>query len=56
MKKMDWRFLYLEMIFDLFGGMGTYYTMEYSYMIDITTVAERFGNRSENNEKFNLCL
>ena len=45
MEKMDWRFLYLELIFDLVGGAGSYYNMEYSYMVDITTVAERFGKR-----------
>ena len=44
-EKMNWRFLYLELIFDLVGGQGSYYNMEYSYMVDITTVAERFGKR-----------
>ena len=42
MKQMDWRFLYLELIWDLGGCYVAYYMMEYSYMVDVTTVAERY--------------
>ena len=41
MKEMDWRFLYLEMINDFCGSYILYFLMEYSYIVDVTTVAER---------------
>ena len=40
-KDISWTFLYLELIYDFCGSDVTYYLMEYSYIIDITTVAER---------------
>ena len=44
MKQMDWRFLYLELIWDFGGCYVAYYMMEYSYMVDVTTVADRYKN------------
>ena len=41
MNTLDWRFLYLEFVDDLCGSSTTYYMMQYSYMVDVTTIAER---------------
>ena len=38
LKQLDWRFLFLELAYDLCGGSISYYMMEYSYITDITQV------------------
>lgn len=40
-KTISWKFLYLELIYDVCGSDVSYYLMEYSYIVDITTVSER---------------
>ena len=41
MRDTSWRFLYLELLNDFCGSAITYYMMQYSYIIDVTSVAER---------------
>ena len=41
MRDTSWRFLYLELLNDLCGSAITYYMMQYSYIIDVTSVTER---------------
>ena len=41
MQSLSWRWLYLELVFDLLGGDITYYMMEYSYIVDVTKEHER---------------
>ena len=41
MESLSWRWLYLELVFDLLGGDITYYMMEYSYIVDVTKEHER---------------
>ena len=46
-RDISWKYLYLELIWDFCGSFVTYYMMEYSYIIDVTTVSERY--RAEGN-------
>ena len=41
MRGTSWRFLYLELLNDFCGSAITYYRMQYSYIIDVTSVTER---------------
>ena len=44
LKQLDWRFLFLELVYDFCGGSITYYMMEYSYIVDITQVGTITAN------------
>ena len=41
MESLSWRWLYLELVYELCGGNVSYYLMEYSYIVDITKEHER---------------
>jgi len=41
MVELDWRFMYLELVMELGGNFVLYYLINYSYLVDVTTVAER---------------
>ena len=41
MQSLSWRWLYLELVYDLCGGDIAYYMMEYSYIVDITQEHDR---------------
>ena len=41
MMELHWRFLYLGLINSFCGSFVLYYMIEYSYLVDITTVADR---------------
>ena len=41
MDSLSWRWLYLELVYDLCVGDNTYYMMVYSYIVDITQQHER---------------
>ena len=42
MQSLSWRWLYLELVYDLCGGDIAYYMMEYSYIVDITQEHDRW--------------
>ena len=42
MESLSWRWLYLELVYDLCGGDIAYYMMEYSYIVDITQEHDRW--------------
>lgn len=41
LNELSWFFLYFELIYDVCGSFVLYYMMQYSYIVDVTTIEER---------------